>query len=81
MRIATISRGGQISIPADIRHRWGTTRLLLVDSGDSIVLRPIPDDPIAAAIGSLKSDGPTAEEAIAQLREEEDYVYRRRGWS
>ncbi|MCA1736734.1 MAG: AbrB/MazE/SpoVT family DNA-binding domain-containing protein [Actinobacteria bacterium] len=50
---ARISKGGQISIPAAIRHRWGTTTLALDDQGDRIILEPAPDDPIAAAEGAL----------------------------
>lgn len=87
MRTATISRGGQVSIPAEVRHRWGVSRLLVLDRGDSLVLRPLPDDPIAAAKGILRDPAPgteglpTVEEALAQLDEEDEYVYRRRGWA
>jgi AbrB family looped-hinge helix DNA binding protein len=48
-----ISKGGQISIPAPIRHRWGTSTLTFRDEGQRIVLEPAPDDPIAAAEGAL----------------------------
>ena len=48
-----ISKGGQISIPAAIRRRWGTSTLALEDLGDRVVLEPAPDDPIAAAEGAL----------------------------
>jgi AbrB family looped-hinge helix DNA binding protein len=48
-----ISKGGQISIPAPIRHRWGTSTVALRDEGDRVVLEPAPDDPIAAAEGAL----------------------------
>lgn len=48
-----ISKGGQISIPASIRHRWGTSTLALTDEGSRITLEPAPDDPIAAAEGAL----------------------------
>ena len=48
-----ISKGGQISIPAAIRHRWATSTVSLDDQGDRIVLEPAPDDPIAAAEGAL----------------------------
>lgn len=71
MRIARISRGGQVSIPADIRHRWGVRRVVLVEQGDSLVLRPLPDDPIAALLGSLRGPGPTTDEIREQLRAEE----------
>jgi AbrB family looped-hinge helix DNA binding protein len=51
-----ISKGGQISIPAPIRHRWGTSTVALEDQGDRVVLVPAPDDPIAAAEGALAKE-------------------------
>jgi AbrB family looped-hinge helix DNA binding protein len=54
MRTAKITAGGQISLPAEIRRRWGTTRVLIRDEGDELVVKPLPDDPIAAARGALK---------------------------
>jgi AbrB family looped-hinge helix DNA binding protein len=51
-----VTRGGQVSIPASIRHRWGTSTVTLDDRGDSIVIRPAPDDPIAAAEGALAAE-------------------------
>jgi AbrB family looped-hinge helix DNA binding protein len=59
MRMKTrvrISKGGQISIPAPIRHRWGTSTVALQDEGHRIVLEPAPDDPIAAAEGALAEE-------------------------
>jgi AbrB family looped-hinge helix DNA binding protein len=51
-----ISRGGQLSIPAAIRHRWGTGTVVLEDRGDHVIIRPAPDDPIAAAEGALAAE-------------------------
>jgi AbrB family looped-hinge helix DNA binding protein len=51
-----ISRGGQISIPASIRRRWGTTTITFDDQGDRIILEPAPDDAIVAAEGALAAD-------------------------
>ena len=51
-----ISKGGQVSIPAQIRHRWGTSTVTLEDRGDRIVLEPADDDPIAAAEGALAEE-------------------------
>jgi len=48
-----ITRAGQVSIPAEVRHRWGTSTIAIEDEGDRIVLRPVPDDPIGALRGSL----------------------------
>jgi bifunctional DNA-binding transcriptional regulator/antitoxin component of YhaV-PrlF toxin-antitoxin module len=61
----TISKGGQVSIPAPIRHRWATSTLMLEDQGDRIVLTPAADDPIAAAEGALREFGPID---IAEMR-------------
>src|SRR5579884_806741 len=51
-----ISKGGQLSVPASIRHRWGTSTVTLDDQGDRIVVEPAPDDPIAAAEGALAAE-------------------------
>ena len=56
MKTAKVTRGGQISIPSTIRRRWGTSTLSLEDLGDHVVLRPAPDDPIAAARGALDGE-------------------------
>lgn len=73
-----ISKGGQVSIPAPIRKRWGTTTVTLEDRGDEIVLKPAPDDPIAAAAGAFAGEGPkidwekfTREEREAEAEAEE----------
>jgi bifunctional DNA-binding transcriptional regulator/antitoxin component of YhaV-PrlF toxin-antitoxin module len=71
MRTATISTGGQLSIPAEIRHRWGVGRVILEDLGDAIIVRPLPDDPIAAARGSLRRPAMTTERARNLTRNEE----------
>lgn len=78
-RIAHVSRGGQVSIPAPIRHRWDTDTLLLEDRGEEVALRPMPRDPLAAAIGSLRlPDGMTSAAMRAQARREEAHIARRR---
>jgi AbrB family looped-hinge helix DNA binding protein len=65
-----ISRGGQISIPSGIRRRWGTSTLALEHLGDRVVLRPAPDDPIAAARGGLAGElSMSSGELRAQTRE------------
>ncbi len=51
-----ISKGGQVSIPAAIRHRWATSTVVLDDQGDRVVIEPAPDDPVAAAEGALAAE-------------------------
>jgi bifunctional DNA-binding transcriptional regulator/antitoxin component of YhaV-PrlF toxin-antitoxin module len=72
MRIAKISKGGQIQVPAEVRRRWGTDRVMIEDNGAGIWIEPLPDDPIGAAMGSLKGKvRMTSDEARRQFREEE----------
>lgn len=69
----TISRGGQVSVPAAVRVRWGTRTVLAEDEGDRLVLRPAPDDPVAAAMGALSAEiaGLGSDEAKRMDRQEE----------
>jgi hypothetical protein len=71
MKATAISKGGQISVPAEIRRRWRTSRISLEDQGSAIIIRPIPDDPIGAAIGSLRGRGPDTDQMRAIVRDEE----------
>lgn len=67
-KIHKISKGGQISVPAPVRKRWGTQAVLVEDRGDTLVVRPAPEDPIEAAYGAFAArTGPSA----AALRREE----------
>jgi AbrB family looped-hinge helix DNA binding protein len=68
---ATVSRKGQISIPAHVRHRWGTRSVLVIDRGDYAIVRPIPDDPITALRGAHAGPGPSADAARVAERAEE----------
>ncbi len=74
-----ISKGGQISVPAEVRKRWRTRRLQVEDRGDELVIRPAPEDPIAAARGVLKGRlRYTSEELRRMAREEEAEIEERR---
>jgi bifunctional DNA-binding transcriptional regulator/antitoxin component of YhaV-PrlF toxin-antitoxin module len=79
MRIARISRGGQVSIPASVKRRWRAERVVIEDRGDELVVRPLPDDPIGAALSLFPAGGPTTDEIRAQLRDEEARAEERRG--
>lgn len=68
---AKVTRNGQVSLPAEVRHRWHTPAVLVVDRGKYVIVRPIPDDPVAALLGAHAGPGPTTEDARATMREEE----------
>ena len=74
-----ISKGGQISIPATVRRRWATDQIVLEDRGDSLIVRPLPADPIGAARGSLRlPDGLTTDKLRAMARAEDLEAEQRR---
>ena len=78
MRVARISQGGQIQIPAAVRQRWGTRTVIVDDAGSYLRISPVPDDPISAAAGALAGPGPSAAEMLQQLREQEAAVESRK---
>lgn len=63
-----VSRNGQVSVPAAVRHRWGTSTVLIIDRGDYAIVRPVPDDPIAALRGAYAAPGPATDAARAADR-------------
>jgi hypothetical protein len=63
--------GGQISLPASVRNRWGTKAVSVEDLGDHLVVRPVPDDPVAAARGALKGRMAPSEKLRSQARADE----------
>jgi AbrB family looped-hinge helix DNA binding protein len=72
MRHLKVTAGGQVSLPADIRRRWGTRTVSLEDRGDEVVLRPALDDPVGALRGLLRDyDLPSSEELRREAREDE----------
>lgn len=78
METLKITSAGQLSLPARIRRRWGMRRVALEDLGESVVLRPIPDDPIGAARGALKGRIPSSETIRARARADERQAAERR---
>jgi AbrB family looped-hinge helix DNA binding protein len=66
--VMTVSRNGQVSIPAATRARWNTRQVVVVDLGDRVVVRPMSADPVAALKGKYAGRGPSADAARAQER-------------
>lgn len=69
-----ISTGGQVSVPAAVRKRWGARAVLAEDQGDQLVLRPAPEDPIEAVRGIFAEEmrgAPSIDRARGEARAEE----------
>lgn len=75
--VMKVSSNGQVSIPADVRARWHPERVVVVDLGDRLVMRPLPDDPVGALVGKYRT-GPSADEARRRAREEDSSGERRK---
>ena len=76
--IVKVTTSGQISLPAVVRNRWRVSRVVVEDEGDRLMVRPIPEDPIGAACGSLKRRGSTTEAIRASERRSTESGERRR---
>jgi len=51
---------GQIVIPVELRRKYGITertKIVIVDNGNEIILRPITDQYLRGLQGSLKGSG------------------------
>ncbi|HST48602.1 AbrB/MazE/SpoVT family DNA-binding domain-containing protein [Jatrophihabitans sp.] len=79
--VMTISRNGQVSIPAATRARWGTRKVVVVDLGDRVVMRPAVDaqDALTMLQGKYADKGPDSGAARRAARRAEDSAPRRRG--
>jgi bifunctional DNA-binding transcriptional regulator/antitoxin component of YhaV-PrlF toxin-antitoxin module len=76
-----ITSAGQVSLPAEVRHRWATSAVLIEDEGDRLVVRPVPTDPIEGLRGVLKQyrrADLTTSEAIQRWREEDNAAMERK---
>ena len=67
--VMRVSANGQVSIPADTRARWRADRVVVIDLGDRIVVRPMPDDPVGALEGKYRRRGPSTDRARRAERE------------
>lgn len=60
---AKVTRNGQVSLPAELRHRWQAGSVLVIDRGDYAIVRPVPDDTVTALQGAHAGPGPTSDQA------------------
>lgn len=66
--VMSVSSNGQVSIPAPARARWGARRVVVVDLGDRVVVRPLPPDPVGQLKGKYRGRGPSTDVARQQSR-------------
>jgi bifunctional DNA-binding transcriptional regulator/antitoxin component of YhaV-PrlF toxin-antitoxin module len=77
--LMTMSRNGQVSIPAQTRARWGTRKVIVVDLGDRVVMRHAPDeDPIGGLQGKYAGRGLDTAAARKTARRDDSAAAKRR---
>lgn len=76
--VMEVSRNGHVSIPAEARARWRAERVVIVDLGDRVVVRPLPDDPVDDLVGRHQGRGPTTDEVRRRSRTDDAAADRRR---
>ena len=76
--VMKVTSNGQVSIPAAARNRWHTDRVVVVDLGDRVVMRPTGDDPIGELSGKYSSRGPSTDDARRQARNADADAERRK---
>jgi AbrB family looped-hinge helix DNA binding protein len=75
MSVVQISPKGQILIPKRIREKYGVEpggKVQIFEGTDGIVIKPAPEDPIAAACGFLQGDFSLTEDLIENHRRERE---------
>lgn len=76
--VMKVSRNGQVSVPAEARARWQADRMVVVDLGDRIVMRPLTEGGVAGLVGKYAGPGPTTDE-LRRLSRADDERRARRG--
>lgn len=75
-----VTTAGQVSVPAEVRRRWATSRVKITDEGDRLIIEPEPENPFADLVGILADvvDRATYDELKTAEREAERERDRRR---
>ena len=76
--VMKVSSNGQVSIPAEARARWLADQVVVVDLGDRVVLRPLPDDPVASLRGKYRGRGPRTVAARAEAHADDERLEHQR---
>ncbi len=73
MPVVQISPKGQILIPKRIREKYGVrpgSHVQILEEPGGIVIKPAPEDPIAAACGFLEGDFSLTDDLIQEHQRE-----------
>jgi bifunctional DNA-binding transcriptional regulator/antitoxin component of YhaV-PrlF toxin-antitoxin module len=69
--VMRVSSNGQASIPAEAPARWAADKVVMVDLGDRVVVRPLPAEPVRELRGKYTGRGPSTDRARREARTDE----------
>ncbi len=66
--VMRVTKNGQISLPAEVRHRWQTDRVIVIDTPGGLLIRPFDPDAVRRLRGKYAHLGvdTTNERALAR---------------
>ena len=73
MTVVQVSLKGQVLIPKAIREKYGVkpgSNVHILEEPDNIIIKPAPEDPIAAACGFIEGDFSFTDDLIEEHRKE-----------
>lgn len=75
MPTTTATIKGQVTIPAPLRKKLNIhqgTKISVKEQGGKIIMEPLPDDPLKAGRGILKTKGKVTKQLLADRKFEAD---------
>jgi AbrB family looped-hinge helix DNA binding protein len=72
LTLMKVTQGGQISIPADVRRRWNTDRVVVIDTPDGLIVRPFDPNAADRIMGTYARRGAMTTEEMRRTARNED---------
>lgn len=73
-----LTSSGQISVPAEVRRRWATSQVRIVDHGSHLVVEPEADQRFTKYVGRFAGTGLSGDELRDEDRRDEAAAEARR---
>jgi AbrB family looped-hinge helix DNA binding protein len=72
LTLMKVTQGGQISIPADVRRRWNTDRVVVIDTPDGLIVRPFDPNAADRLMGKYAQPGAMTTDEFRRISRAED---------
>jgi AbrB family looped-hinge helix DNA binding protein len=60
--VMKVTKNGQISVPAEVRHRWKTDRVIVIDTPEGLIVRPFDPNAVRRLRGKYAHLGINTDE-------------------